>query len=376
MKGQIRLGRIYGIEIGLHYSWIIIAVLITLSLGQYFSRLHADWSGSTIWGISILTAILFFGSIIIHELSHAAVARARDIPVRSIVLFALGGVAQIEGEAPDGKTEFWMGIIGPITSAVLGLLCLGIAYLLGWAPGTESNTPLMSMLVWLGYINIVLAIFNMLPGFPMDGGRVLRGIIWMVTGNSEKATRIASLSGQFVAFALIIFGLFTFFSGSGLGGLWLVFIGWFLLNAARSSYAQFRITEDLRGIKVRDLMSRDYPAVDSRMDLQTFVSDHLLKTGQNCFVVVENNEPVGLITSNEIKSVDRKLWPFKTAADVMEPIGQNYAVDLNTPAEEALQIIGREGVSQLPVVSGGRLAGVFSRDRILRYLLTRQELHL
>src|SRR4030095_15857143 len=304
-------------------------------------------------------ATLFFVTILLHELSHAAVAQARNIPVRSITLFALGGVANIEGESPDGKTEFWMGIAGPITSALIGLLCLGIAYLLGWTPATEAGTPLMAMLVWLGYINISLAIFNMLPGYPMDGGRVLRGIIWMVTGDGTKATRIASLVGQFMAFALIILGLFMFFRGSGLGGLWLAFIGWFILNAARSSYAQVQITESLRGVRVKDLMSGDCPAVDGRMNLQTLVDDHFLKTGQHCFVVTENNLPVGLITPHEIKSVDRKLWPYKTVSDVMKPIEQIYTVDPETPAAEALEIIGREGVSQLPVVSHGRLAGGF-----------------
>jgi Zn-dependent protease len=376
MRSQIKLGKIFGIEIGLHYSWLIIAVLISLSLAQYFADAHPDWGGTMIWTTSLVTAILFFVSIVVHELSHAAVARARNIPVRSITLFALGGVAQIEGEAPDGKTEFWMGIVGPVTSIAIGSLCLGSAYLFGWAPGTEATTPSMATLVWLGYINISLAIFNMLPGFPMDGGRVLRGIIWTVTGNSEKATRIASLAGQFIAFALIIFGLFMFFSGSGLGGLWMAFIGWFLLNAARASYAQSQIAEDLRGVRVRDLMSGSYPAVESRMDVQTLVDGHLLRTGQNFFVVVDNNGPVGLITTHEIGSVDRKLWPFKSVADVMTPIDEVDTVDLNTPAADALEIIGREGVGQLPVISGGRLQGIFSRERILQYLVTRKELHL
>jgi Zn-dependent protease/predicted transcriptional regulator len=376
MKAQIKLGKIFGIEVGLHYSWLIIAVLIVLSLSQYFGETHADWSGATVWTMSIFSAILFFVSIVVHEFSHAAVARARGLPVRSITLFALGGVAQIEQEAPDGKTEFWMGIVGPITSAVIGFVCLGIAYLLGWTPLSGTGTPLMAMLVWLGYINIGLAIFNMIPGFPMDGGRVLRGIIWTVTGDAAKATRIASRVGQFTAFAFIIFGLFRFFGGEGFSGLWMAFIGWFLLNAARSSYAQVEITENLRGVKVGDLMTGNCPVVDSRLNLQTLVDDHLLKTGQHCFMVTESGEPVGMITTHEIKLVERKLWAFKTVGDVMKPIGQIHTVEPETPASEALEIIGREGVSQLPVVSGGRLAGVFSRDRILSYLLTRQELNM
>lgn len=171
-----------------------------LSLSGYFAEAHPDWSSGTIWAMAILSALFFFVAIVLHELSHAWVARLNDLPVHSITLFALGGVAKIEKKAPDGKTEFWMGIIGPITSAVIGFLCLSIAYLLGWMPMSESDTPAMAMLVWLGYINIALASFNMVPGFPMDGGRVLRGIIWIVTGNAAKATRIASMTGQVMAF--------------------------------------------------------------------------------------------------------------------------------------------------------------------------------
>jgi Zn-dependent protease/CBS domain-containing protein len=376
MKAQIKLGRIFGIEIGLHYSWLIIAVLIALSLSQYFAEAHPDWNGSVIWTMAIVTALLFFLSIVIHELSHAAIARRNNLPVKSITLFALGGVAEIEKEAENAKTEFWMGISGPITSAVIGLICLGISYLLGWVPMSEPNTPLMAMLVWLGYINLGLAIFNMLPGFPMDGGRVFRGIVWAITGNRIKATRIASLTGQFLALSFIILGLITFFRGSGFSGLWIAFIGWFLLNAAKATYAQEAITQQLAGLLVSDVMNQDCPVVDSRINLETFVEDNLLRTGQRCFVVVENETPVGLITSHEVKNIERKLWGFKLVTDAMKPLEHIQVVNPETPVIEALEIIGREDVNQLPVVSNGQLKGIISRDRILNYLLTKQELNL
>ncbi len=320
MKASIKLGRIYGIEIGLHYSWLIIAVLISLSLSNYFAEKHPDWNSNVIWAMAIFTALLFFIAIILHELSHALVARMNDLPVHSITLFALGGVAQIEKEATDAKTEFWLGIIGPITSAMIGFLCLGTSYLLGWIPMSEPNTPLMAMLVWLGYINFGLAIFNMIPGFPMDGGRVLRGIIWKITGNANRSTRAASLTGQFIAFWLIIFGLFLFFSGAGISGLWLAFIGWFLLSSSKATYAQVEIEEALKEKSVRDLMSQDYPVLDSNISLQTLVEDHLLKTGRRCFMVTENGEPIGLITPHEIKNFEQPLWAFKTISDAMRPI--------------------------------------------------------
>ncbi|MBA2702587.1 MAG: site-2 protease family protein, partial [Blastocatellia bacterium] len=261
MQAQIKLGRIFGIEIGLHYSWLLIALLITLSLAGHFRLMNPTWGTSTVWGTALITGLLFFAAIVVHELSHAAVAKARGLPVRSITLFALGGVAQIEKDAEDAKTEFWMGIVGPITSAVIGAGCLALAYALGWAPEQgmmRASTPLLALLVWLGYINIALAVFNMIPGFPLDGGRVLRAIVWWVTGDANRSTRIAARVGQFVAFGFIVWGILRFFGGAGFGGLWLTLIGWFLLEAARASYAQVEISENLRGVKVSEVMANDW----------------------------------------------------------------------------------------------------------------------
>jgi Zn-dependent protease len=247
MKAQIKLGRVFGVNIGLHYSWFIIAVLITFSLAGQFQISNPRWSDTLRWGVAIVTAVLFFVAIVVHELSHAIVAKMRGLPVRSITLFALGGVAQIEKEAADAKTEFWMGIIGPITSFVIGVICLSITVALGWTPPDFPQSPLQAMLMWLGYINIGLAIFNMIPGFPLDGGRVLRGLIWWITGNPRRATTIAARVGQVIAFLMILYGVMQFFRGAGINGLWLAFIGWFLLSASRESYAQMVITEGLRG---------------------------------------------------------------------------------------------------------------------------------
>jgi Zn-dependent protease len=268
MKSQIRLGRIFGVEIGLHYSWFIIAVLITFSLAGQFGLTNAGWSPGLRWGLAVITAILFFASIVIHELSHAMVAKLRGIPVRSITLFALGGVAQMEKEAADAKTEFWMGIIGPITSFVIGILCLALTLATGWTPPEFPASPLPAMLMWLGYINIALAIFNMVPGFPLDGGRVLRAIIWWITGSAKRATTIAARVGQIIAFAMILYGVMQFFGGAGFSGLWLAFIGWFLLSASRESYAQMMVTESLRGLRVADVMTPEFPSVEAYSNLQ------------------------------------------------------------------------------------------------------------
>jgi Zn-dependent protease/predicted transcriptional regulator len=376
MKAQIKLGRIFGVEIGLHYSWFIIALLITFSLAEQFQQNNPAWSDGLRWGIAIVTAVLFFAAIVAHELSHAIVAKLRGLPVRSITLFALGGVAQIEKEAADAKTEFWMGIIGPITSFVIGLVCLAITFALGWTPPQFPQTPLPAMLMWLGVINIGLAIFNMIPGFPLDGGRVLRGIVWWVTGNAVRATRIAARVGQVIAFLMILYGVMQFFRGAGFNGLWMAFIGWFLLSASRESYAQMIISEGLRGLRVGDVMSRDFPVVDAHSNLQTFAEEHLTRTGRRFWVVTLNGQPEGIITPHEISGVPRNRWPYTTVADVMRPLDATRTVNPNTPVTEALEVMARQDLNQLPVINEKGLAGLISRSHILQLIQTRAELHL
>jgi Zn-dependent protease len=376
MKAQIKLGRIFGVEIGLHYSWFLIALLITFSLAGHFQTNNPGWSDGLRWGVSIVTAILFFASIVVHELSHALVAKLRGLPVRSITLFALGGVAQIEKEAADAKTEFWMGIIGPITSFVIGVVCLLITVAIGWTPPDFPQRPLPAMLMWLGLINIGLALFNMIPGFPLDGGRVLRGIIWWITGNAKRATTIAARVGQFIAFAMIVYGVLQFFRGTGFNGLWMVFIGWFLLSASRESYAQMVITEGLRGLRVGDVMSRDFPVVDANTNLQTFAEEHLTRTGRRFWVVTLNGQPEGIITPTEISTVERNRWPYTTVADVMRPLDATRTVNPNTPVTEALEVMAQQDLNQLPVVSDNGLAGLISRGHILQLIQTRAQLHL
>jgi Zn-dependent protease/predicted transcriptional regulator len=376
MRAQIKLGRIFGVEIGLHYSWFLIALLITFSLAGHFQANNPGWSDALRWGVSIVTALLFFASIVVHELSHALVAKFRGLPVRSITLFALGGVAQIEKEATDAKTEFWMGIIGPITSFLIGVLCLLITVAVGWKPPEFPQRPLPAMLMWLGLINIGLAIFNMIPGFPLDGGRVLRGLIWWITGNAKRATMIAARVGQFIAFAMIVYGMLQFFRGTGFNGLWMAFIGWFLLSASRESYAQMVITEGLRGLRVGDVMSRDFPVVDANSNLQTFAEEYLTRTGRRFWIVTLNGQPEGIITPTEISAVPRNRWPYTTVADVMRTLDSTRTVNPNTPVTEALEVMAEQDLNQLPVVSEKGLAGLISRAHILQLIQTRSQLHL
>lgn len=236
MRSTVKLGSISGIQIGLHYSWFVIAALIVLSLGGRFHQVNPGWSTGEVWIAALLTAVLFFVTLLLHELAHSLVAQARGLRVRAITLFALGGVSQIQEDSTDAKTEFWVAIAGPIASLMIGFGCLGIALGLGWQRSTEPQTAVTGVLVWLGYINLGLAAFNMVPGFPLDGGRVLRAIIWALTNDADRSTRIAARTGQVVALIFILDGIWRYFSGAGFGGLWIAFIGWFLMEAARASY--------------------------------------------------------------------------------------------------------------------------------------------
>jgi Zn-dependent protease/CBS domain-containing protein len=374
MTSTFKLGRIFGIEIGLHYSWFLIALLITFSLATQFGETNPQWGPSIIWTTAILTALFFFAALVAHEMSHALMARRFGIDTRAITLFALGGVAQIESEPKEARTEFWVGIIGPITSAIIGVVCLVIAFASGWTGAQIPNRPAVAMLVWLGYINLMLAIFNLVPGYPLDGGRILRSLIWWKTKDVVRATRLASRVGQFIAICFIALGIIRFFTGQGFPGLWIAFIGWFLLQASQASYAQIKLADGLKGVRVQDIMSRDCASVDSRSNVKMFVEEHLLRSGRRCYVVERDGHLVGLVTPHEVKSIAPEKWPYTTMDDVMRPLDQLHTVQPETSVIEALETMGKDDENQLPVVPGNRLEGVISRANVLQFLQTRAEL--
>jgi len=374
MRAQITLGKIAGISIGLHYSWFIIAFLIALSLTGHFHAVMPQWSNAVVWASSLITAVLFFVTLLLHELAHSLLAKAKGLRVRAITLFALGGVSQIETESPDAKTEFWIAIVGPLSSLLIGVVCILLARLSGWRSGAEPSTPGAAILLWLGYINFILAAFNMIPGYPLDGGRVLRAVIWWFNRNVVTATQWAALAGQTVAFFFILSGLYRFFVGANFGGLWMAFIGWFLLDASRNSYVQVELSEALRDRKVADIMDRDCPTVEAHLSLQDFVHEYLLRNGRRCFVVVQDNRLVGLITPREVSRVHRDQWPQASVQSVMRPVSEIRAVTPETPVMHALEIMSREDINQLPVVSAGQLQGIFSRSSIMGFLRNRTEL--
>ncbi|MEP6934660.1 MAG: site-2 protease family protein [Nitrospirota bacterium] len=371
MIGQsIRLTTIRGIEVGLHYSWFIIFFLITFSLTTRFASEHPHWTTVEHYTVAIATSLLFFISILLHELAHSFVALAKGIPVRTVTLFAFGGVAQIGREPDRPLTEFQIAIAGPIASALLAAGFWVVAHLAG---GQVEH--LSALAGWLSSINLMLAVFNLVPGFPLDGGRIFRAVLWHFTGNFSKATRIAAGSGQLVGYGLILGGIWTgLITGSWFSGLWLAFIGWFLLNAAQESVLQVSVQSDLRGLVAEDIMTRDCPTVSGRMSLAELVQEHILKTGQRCFVVAEGSRLDGLVTLHQIKAVPQSRWTDVSVEEAMTPLAKLRLVAPETPVLEVLQAMKGEDINQVPVAKGGQLVGMLTRDHILQVLSAKMEL--
>ena len=374
MRSNVKLGKVSGIEIGLHYTWFIIAALIVFLLVERFREAHASWTKGEIWTLALVTGGLFFISLLLHELAHSWVAQKRGLRVKAITLFALGGVSQIQDDSTDAKTEFWVAIAGPIASLTIGLVCLNIALELGWHRSAEPQSALTGILVWLGYINITLAAFNMIPAFPLDGARVLRSIIWAVTKDAARATRTAARVGQIVAFLFILDGIWRYFSGAGFGGLWIAFIGWFLMDAARTSStrSEARPATD-RGARVPDVMSRDFIAVNRGTSLHEFVDIYLLKTAQSYFVVKDNGRLAGLISRRDVSLIPRERWDTTTEGDAMRTLRELQIVAPETRVLDALKLAANNSVDPMPVVENGRLLGVVFRSQLVHALQGQSE---
>jgi Zn-dependent protease len=372
MIGQsVRLTTIRGIEVGLHYSWFIIFFLITFSLTTRFASEHPHWTTVEHYTVAIATSLLFFGSIFLHELAHSFVALAKGIHVRSITLFAFGGVAQIGREPDRPLTEFQIAVAGPIASALLAVGFWLVSSLAG-----DQFEHVAALGGWLASINLMLAIFNLVPGFPLDGGRILRAVLWHGTGSFSKATRIAAGSGQIIGYGLIVGGIWTgLVTGNWFSGLWLAFIGWFLRNAAQESVLQVSLSSVLTGVRAEDIMTRDCPTVSGRMRLAELVQEHILKTGQRCFVVAEGGRLEGLVTLHQIKAVPQSRWTDVSVGEAMTPLAKLRVVAPETPISEVLRTMEGRDINQVPVAKGGQFVGLLTRDHILRVLSTKMELN-
>jgi Zn-dependent protease len=368
-KQTIPLGSILGISIGVDYSWFLILALITWLLAvTYYPSEFSGWSILQYWSAGLLTALFFFASVLLHELGHSLVARIFKIPVRNITLFIFGGVSQIEEEPHSASEEFWVAIAGPGVSVILAGIFLVIELV------TAGSGFVTALARYLAFINIALAIFNLIPGFPLDGGRVFRAIVWGISKNMRRATLIASNVGRVIAFLFILFGVWQLFTGNFLNGLWIAFIGWFLESAASSQVQQVRIQDTLAGHKVSDAMSRSYTTVSGDTTIQNLVDLHILGTGQRSFVVKEGEELVGLVTLHHIREIDRNNWPVTRVRQAMIPLSKLKQVTPDTQLWEALGDMDHDGVNQLPVVQDQQIVGMLNRSDVIAFLRTLREL--
>ena len=363
---SVRMGKILGIPFGVNYSWFIIFVLITMSLSTHYAHLHPQWADAEHLLFGLTTSLLFFSSIILHELGHSVVALHYGIPVKSITLFIFGGVAQIGKEPEKPAQEFNIAIAGPIVSALLGVFFYGVLLL---AQGASEGVAALGE--WLSRINLLVAAFNLLPGFPLDGGRVLRSIVWKFTGSFERATTTAAGGGQLLAYGFIFIGIWTALTGNFFGGLWIGFIGWFLLSAAQATIFQVSIRDALSGTTARDVMTSECLSLPGSASVADLVENYLLKTGARCAMVMDDDRFRGLVTLHEIKQVPREEWSGTPLQSMMVSKERLTTVSPDASAEKVLQIMSTENIHQMPVVEDGRLLGLIGRDRLLSLVQTR-----
>lgn len=383
-RSGLRLFSLFGIEIRLDWSVLIIFGLIVYSLGAgLFPQWHADWSPATSWLTALAAGIIFFASLLAHEMSHSLMARRFGIRVPRITLFLFGGMAEIEAEARNPKEEFAIAVVGPLMSLALGIMFTFIATT---AMGEQalarltdepeaamaSLSPWITACIWLGSVNVMLAVFNMVPGFPLDGGRVFRAVVWWVTGDAVRATRLASNAGRGVGWLIIAFGFYNIFALHNLGGLWLVLIGWFLTHIARASYSQMITERSLRSVKVGDVMRTRFDTVPADTRLDEFVEDYLLRSSQHLWPVVEGDAFLGTVSYSDVAGMPPAERTERRVRDLLTPLDERHALDVNEMATSALKRLGGVGDQPVPVVSGNRVVGLVRAGDILRWTMVNQ----
>jgi Zn-dependent protease len=381
----IRLGRVAGVTVTLDWSLLIIFALITLTLAWgVLPYWHPDWGSVAVFATAASAAVLFLASVLAHELSHALVGRRLGVRVEHITLFVFGGMAHLEDEPRTWRAELGMAIAGPVTSLLLGF---GFLYLAGLITGpievdpeNPAETfatlgPLATILFWLGPVNIILGVFNMVPGFPLDGGRVLRAILWGITDDLAQATRWAAAVGQGFAwlligsgFAMILGARLPVFGSGPVAGLWIALIGWFLSNAALTSYRRVLVQEHLGDLPVTRVMHRDFVAVPPEMSVQDLVEQRLLGSSQRIFPVTSGYRLTGLVCLADVRKLDRAVRSSKQVGDIMTPLAALSTLAPSDKASDALSRLAERGVNQLPVVENGELLGMVSREDILKWL--------
>ncbi len=364
------LGRILGIDVYIDGSWLIIFALVTWTLaGHYFPAQHPQNPALFNWVLGIVASLLFFASVLAHELGHSLVARQQGEAVHRITLFIFGGMAEIGGDPDKPRKEFLIAFVGPLTSIALSLVAGAAWWLL-----RDSSPSFASLFRYLGLINLALAAFNLIPGFPLDGGRILRALIWGLTNNFRLATRVASFSGKVVAVLLIFWGIRLIFSGFALNGVWTIFIGWFLYNAALSSYRHLMIKDALSDVRVKSLMITDFQTVSEEMSVQQLVDDYMLRHRDRGFLVTRDGQLRGIVCLHDVKKISREQWPTTAVRDIMVPHDQLENVSPSDDAGVALEKLTARSIHQVPVVEANRVMGILRRNDVLEYIQLHTEL--
>ena len=369
---HIKLFKLLGFEVRVDASWLVIAVLVTWSLASgLFPYLYPGISRETYWTMGVLGALGLFASIVAHEFCHSLVARKVGIPMKGITLFIFGGVAEMGDEPPTARAEFMMAIVGPLSSMAIGAVFY-LIYRGGQSAGW--STPVNGVIYYIAYINGILAAFNLVPAFPLDGGRVLRSILWGAKGNLRWATRVSSTIGAAFGLGLIFLGIYKFVTGDVIGGVWMFLIGMFLRNAAQMSYQQLLVRKALEGEPVRRFMNADPVTVQSSLTVEKLVEDYIYKYHHKMFPVMEGEKLVGCITTRQIKEIPREAWSRETIREAASPVSAENTISPATDAVKALAMMNQGGVSRLLVMEGGRLVGLVTLKDLLDFFSLKVEL--
>jgi Zn-dependent protease len=364
--GGFRLGSVLGMEIRIDYSWFVIFFLIlwTLTL-NVFPASYPGMADSTYAVMGLTATLLFFSSIVVHELSHSVVAQARGIPVAGITLFIFGGMAHTRMESETPGDEFAIAVAGPIASFAIAAFFWMVAWL-----GQQAGWPMavIGVATYLAFINLVLAIFNLFPGFPLDGGRIFRSAVWKYTGSLRRATRYAAAGGKLFGALLIVLGLLNLFAGNLIGGMWFILIGWFLRMAAGASYAHHILRRTLQGVRVGDAMTPDPQTVTPDLPIRQFVEDFVFDGRHHSYPVVADGRPLGIITLDRIKGIPRQEWEDRNVADAMLPAADDALVQAEEPMQDVMEKLMGSKISRVLVMQNGELVGILTHTDIARWL--------
>ncbi len=370
--GAFKIARIAGIDIYIHVSWFIILALLTWSISEVFHDINEDWSSAERWVLSVIATVLFFSSVLLHELSHSLVAKRLGLPVRHITLFIFGGVSALGGEPTSARQEFLVAVVGPATSFLIAIVSALV--MLASIYVSDDQAPVSVVAFYVGFVNVMVGVFNLLPGFPLDGGRILRSSLWARSGNMLKATKVASNAGAFISFGLMAVGVGSLLLGNIIGGIWFIVIGWFLRNASESSYQQLLFTRTLEGTRVGQIVNRNFNAAPPDISLSEMVRTYMIAQSQRCVPIVVAEDLLGLVSMGDLRRVPQDDWETTSVFRAMTPRERLFTIGPQDDLTSALEMMASRDVHQLPVMDGRTFLGFVTRADVLRLIQIRTEL--